>query len=125
MRTTLSQTAHDKMVGQLVSTLKTKGYWDIKADLPGHNKPDKITWENGEGYIPDITARGSDGFFIFEIETSDSLDLPHSWSQWRLFSAYAQKFGASFYLVVPSNAVVKAKIKLRELGIAVKDVIGL
>ncbi len=99
-----NQSEHDNMVLEIVLHLNKHGYADIKADVSGYDTPDKITWKStGEGHVPDITADKDDIKRIFEIETEDTIDDPHTEDQWQLFAAHAKKISGLFIVVVPEG----------------------
>ena len=99
-----NQSEHDNMVLEIVLHLNKHGYADIKADVSGYDTPDKITWKStGEGHVPDITADKYDIKRIFEIETEDTIDDPHTEDQWQLFATHAKKIGGLFIVVVPEG----------------------
>ena len=95
---------HDIMLLSLVEKLKEEKYENIKAHLPDHEMPDGIPWQpNIKKYFPDAAAEKNSKFFIFEIETSDSISEEHSHHQWRAFSDFAKILNSTFALVVPKR----------------------
>lgn len=112
-----SQSDHDKMVEYVVNYLKEQGFWDIKADIPGYSKPEKVTWTStGKGHIPDVTIGGPQ-FSLFEIETDDSINDTHTADQWKLFATHAQNNNAKFWIVVPTGLENTAEQRCEGLGI--------
>ena len=112
-----SQPTHDRMVSQIAQRLRDlEGYKKVQADLPAYTKPDTIYWSSGGGHIPDVTA-WNNIFHIFEVETDDSIDDAHTDDQWKLFAAYAAKFNAVFYAVVPRGYKWKTELQLTKLNI--------
>ncbi|MBO8183121.1 MAG: hypothetical protein H0Z28_10075 [Archaeoglobus sp.] len=115
-----SQSDHDKMVRYVVDYLKDKGFRNIKADISGFDKPNKIIWKTtGEGHIPDVTAENG-SLHIFEVETEDSINDQHTEDQWELFAAYAKKYSAKFWVVVPQGSRDLAEKRLNQLGLIAK-----
>ena len=95
---------HDLMVFSLVEQLKNENNSSIKADLNDYDKPDGIHWRNNiPRLFPDVTARKNDTFFIFAVETVDSLSEDHSHHQRLTFSEFARNTNSVFGLVVPKR----------------------
>lgn len=112
-----SQSDHDTMVEYVARFLIDKGYQNVKADLSGASRPDKIAWKvTGEGHIPDVTT-GNPLRNLFEVETDDTIDIEHTADQWRLFATYAVQNEAKFWVVVPEGSGARANARLRELGL--------
>ncbi len=108
---------HDNMVKTVAQILIGRGYKEVKADLQGYPVPKKIVWESTkEGFVPDVTAY-RDEFRIFEVETADTINDPHTEQQWKLFFAYAATNKAMFYVVFPKGCVEAVKKRLEEIGI--------
>lgn len=75
---------------------------DIKVDLPGCVKPDRIVWTDTQrGHEPDATAYYLAKQYIFEVETAESLADDHTHEQCRLFAACVRDRFVEFVLVVP------------------------
>lgn len=112
--------SHDSIVSTTVDHLIQNNFTDIQADIQGYTQPSIITWTNtGQGHIPDITANHNGVYYVFEIETADSINTDHSSSQWKLFSAFATQHNSAFCLVVPRAFETKTKEIIRLLGINV------
>lgn len=117
-----NQEEHDSMVRAVAKHVKENGHSNIKADLPGYDKPDLIYWESTkEGHIPDVTSTKNQGY-IFEVETDDSIDDSHTEDQWKLFSANAKQHSKKFIVVVPKGSEQQARQRAKQLGINVDDV---
>ena len=115
-----SQLSHDNMVKNVANVLIEKNYLDVRADLREFEKPKEITWKkSGKGHLPDITGR-KDRFKVFEVETADSIDDPHTEDQWTLFSRWSKENDAVFWVVVPERSVAAARRRLEELNIQAK-----
>jgi hypothetical protein len=53
----LADSEHDRLVQRLGFWLASTLFSDIKVDLPGHVKPDRIVWtDTKRGHEPDATA---------------------------------------------------------------------
>ena len=116
------QSEHALMVRSLARALKEQGHTDIKVDLFGYDLPEQIYWEtNKQGETPDVTSTNIK-HFIFEVETADSIDDPHTEGQWRLFSAHARQQSKAFVVVVPKGSEKQARQKAAELGIKIDSV---
>ncbi len=117
MRKPQAQENHDRMIKVTANYLMGNKFRNVKADIPGFHSPSKLTWiSTGEGYTPDITAIGQQ-LNLFEVETPDSLNEPHTEDQWKLFAQYAQETQAEFWIVVPKGSILSAENRLLELGI--------
>lgn len=104
---------HDRLVEKLRSRLMSNLFSDIKVDLPGHVKPDRIVWNDTQrGHEPDATAYYVLKQHVFEVETADSLGDEHTYEQCRLFAAYVRDKFAEFTLVVPNGCGVAARSQL-------------
>ena len=117
------QSKHDKMIKAIAEYLKRNNHENIKADISEYNQPATITWKNsGKGHIPDLTSQKNRVSYIFEIETSDSIDDSHTEDQWRLFSLNAEQHSKKFIVVVPKNSEQSAWNRAKKLKINVDDV---
>lgn len=69
-RSSIRQSSHDQKVRQIERKLTSQG-WNVRADLPGHNKPTPI----GKGKkVPDIEATKRGHRKIIEVETPDTVE---------------------------------------------------
>jgi hypothetical protein len=92
------------MVKDVVSYIKKQGHTNICADIPDYNKPAEIYWKvTGDGHIPDITSTYNNVDYIFEIEVADTINIEHTLSQLRLFSANSAQHKKTFIVVVPKQ----------------------
>ena len=95
-------TSHDQVISQLVTKLNQKDY-DIYQN-PGQEKNAGI-----QGCFPDIvmTEKGKRTVkFILEVETGESVSEQEASIQWK---EYSDKINATFYIVIPSTALRRAK----------------
>lgn len=112
-----SQANHDNMVKSLADHLIAHNYSNVKADIGGYDRPDKITWKvTGHGHVPDATATASQ-LQIFEVETEDSINDSHTEDQWKLFAAHANNTDGVFTVVVPHGCLQVAKSRLNQLNL--------
>ena len=116
-----SQDIHDKIIKNLACHLMRKNFHDIRADHPDFNeKPSPITnRESNISQIPDVTAIGIQ-MVLFEVETDDSLNDPHTQVQWKMFSSYADQNMAEFWIVVPKGKKVEAWERVSRLEVNAK-----
>lgn len=92
-RTKRGQKTHDEKVNQWASRLKGPGK-KVMADLPGYEKPDKVS-----GRIPDVMIkRGKKVVMVGEVETLTSLKIDES--QQKALKRGAKNLGANFKLKV-------------------------
>lgn len=89
MRSSESQTRHNKRVFEIASE-GTRKNWVVYADhCDEFEKPQKI-----RGHIPDVYAKNGGRELVIEVETNDSLGTLH---------ASAQKFAFSLWEKESSN----------------------
>lgn len=101
---------HDRVIREIQKVLNQRDY-DIHIN-PGQEKNAGI----GDNY-PDVVMaiKGSRQVrFILEIETSDSVTKEEAEGQWR---KYANEIRATFYIVVPESAALKAKQLCQQAGV--------
>ncbi len=116
----MNQSEHDILVAQLVSHLESEGFDEIKADIRGYDQPSRFWWKDNpdEKFIPDVMATNNDGvFYIFEVETSDTIKGKRSENQWKLFSEHAKSNEGVFIVLVEDGYEDAAKEQVRNLGI--------
>lgn len=112
VRTVQAQGEHDDLVLRVVNHLTSRGYRNVRADLPGYTQPFVIAGTK-QDHIPDVTADG----VVVEVETADTIAADHTTSQWSLFADHASKTGQEFWVVVPVGADGAARVRLRMLGL--------
>lgn len=96
------QEIHDRVVREIVNHLNKESF-DIYIN-PGQEKNAGI----GDNY-PDVvmTEKGGNTVkFILEVETAESVTKEEAINQWK---KYTSEINATFYLVVPSTLLNKAK----------------
>jgi len=114
----LARSDHDRLVEKLRSRLVSNLFSDIKVDLPGYAKPERIVWTDTQrGHEPDATAYYLAKQYVFEVETADSLGDDHTHEQCRLFAAYVRDRLAGFVLVVPIGSAFDARSQLSRWGL--------
>ncbi|HTG82965.1 MAG TPA: hypothetical protein VL949_13555 [Geobacteraceae bacterium] len=116
-----SQSLHDSMIKQLAEHLIGKKFRDVRADHPDfRDKPARIPGQGDfAGLVPDVTATGIQ-MVLFEVETDDSLNDPHTNEQWKLFSSFADQHMADFWVVVPKAMKDEARERVSTLGVNAK-----
>lgn len=114
----LARSEHDRLVEKLRARLVSALFSDIKVDLPGYLKPERIVWTDTQrGHEPDATAYYLAKQYVFEIETADSIGDDHTYEQCRLFAAYVRDRFAKFALVVPIGSALAARSQLSRWGL--------
>ncbi len=85
---------------------------EIKTNhIAGYNRPVCLSTDNnGESYVPDITAIYDNETIVYEIELNKKMPV----DKWRIFSKHARKNNGNFYLVVPKYLKEDIKNKLIE-----------
>ena len=113
-----ARSEHDRLVEKLRARLVSNLFSDIKVDLPGYVKPDRIVWiDTQRGHEPDASGYYLLKQHIFEVETADSIGDEHTYEQCRLFAAYARDKLAEFTLVMPVGCGISAKSQLSCWGL--------
>lgn len=114
----LARSEHDRLVEKLRTRLVSNLFSDIKVDLPGYVKPERIVWTATQrGHEPDATASSLAKQYVFEVETADSIGDDHTYEQCRLFAAYVRDRFAEFGLVVPIGSALAARSQLSRWGL--------
>lgn len=118
-RTSESQSKHDYMITSLVRYLIEQGYTDIKSSHLGHfENPTEMVGRNGGTYISDVIARKEGKEYIFEVETSETLDLDYTRQQFEAFYDYAVGHEAEFNVLVPKKSESTVKHLLNDLNMS-------
>ncbi len=91
-RTKEGQKTQDLKVAAIAQRLERLGY-NVKADLPGHQKPPAI-----RGHIPDVLATKRSQRLIREIETRGTVASDKN--QHRAFRQYAKEKQADFRVLM-------------------------
>ena len=116
------QKEHDEMIIALTSHLRHHGHTNVKADIDGYIQPEPVAGPAAKTRcIPDVTSTFG-GEFVFEVETSDSIDEAHTELQWNVLATDSQAKDKRFIIVVPKGADKHARHRAKELGIPVNDV---
>ncbi|MDR5683824.1 MAG: hypothetical protein QN163_07355 [Armatimonadota bacterium] len=117
---------HANLIRAARNWYESHGYARIFADVPGIRPPRSIHIAGSEPSRPDLTCRDArNKLVVVEAETCDTLDLPETASQWRLFRQYADAAGGEFHLVVPEECAPAAQRRLQVLGIRADHVLAL
>ena len=94
-RTPTKQSTHNQKVKEVATKLTRQG-WNVKAAVPGYNRPSPI---GKAGKIPDIEATKRGRRKLIEVETPDSLGRDKT--QQTTFRRHAgQKPNTTFDIVV-------------------------
>lgn len=111
------QKIHEIIINIVVNHLKSRNFENIKANIDKYEKPEKISWENGNSYIPDITGEENSILNIWDVETEDSLIDEHSEDKWKAFASHASQKRSEFHIVVPKDKGHNVQKRLRDIGI--------
>lgn len=115
----LARSEHDQLVEKLRARLVSNLFSDIKVDLPGHVKPERIVWTaTKRGHEPDATAYYLTKQHVYEVETADSIGDEHTHEQCELFAAYVRDRFAEFTVVVPNGCGFAARSQLLRWGLS-------
>lgn len=89
------QSSHDRTVKNSARQLQKEG-WNVKAHLPGREKPDPI---GKNKYVPDIQAERRGHRKLIEVETPKSLEKD-SKQQEAFRRSAAQRSNTTFEIVI-------------------------
>ncbi|MBE0598487.1 MAG: hypothetical protein IH614_14570 [Desulfuromonadales bacterium] len=116
-RTSESQSKHDYMITSLVRYLIEQGYSDIKSSHLGHfENPTEMQGRDGTPHRSDVIAWKDGKEYIFEVETSDTIDLDYTREQFEAFYDYAREHQAEFNVLVPKKSEGTAKHLLNDMN---------
>jgi len=103
-----------EIIRVVIDFIKNQNFSQIKADMPGYNRPEKLVWKkSGKGYVPDITANKNGMFLLFTVKDPNENVNTHL-DKWRLFSSYSQKVNRECYIVSLTNQEFTIKNILSE-----------
>jgi hypothetical protein len=109
---------HASLIRAARGWYESQGYARIFADVPGMRPPRSIHVAGFEPSRPDLSCRDeANRLIVIEAETCETLDLPETAQQWRLFRQYADAAGGEFHLVVPEECMAEAERRLQILGL--------
>ncbi len=99
-----------KMLEKVVNRLEERGNTDIRAELSGYQKPQKVVRvsDNTE-YFPDVTSTKEGQFRLFAIEYGKVVKSNMTVNRWKLFEAFSSQNNAVFYIVCSSGQVMDVK----------------
>lgn len=112
LRTSQSQSVHDKIIGLQVNAYSSKGYTNIKASHIGYlgGQPDIVN-----GHIPDLSSYYNGQKVICEVETADSISNNETIEQLKAFS----RSGYILHVSIPKSELQQAQKVARDNGINV------
>ena len=115
MRSTKTQSDHDKMVKTMADKFERDGM-SVQADHIGHRngQPSEIA-----GHIPDVLASNYQKKIILEAETPETISLDDTKKQMQAFSNVQ---GTEFHMIVPRGHTADLKQQAREWGISIDQV---
>jgi Holliday junction resolvase len=118
-RTSESQSKHDYMITSLVRYLIEQGYTNIKSSHLGHfENPSEMPGRDGNTYTSDVIAWKDGKEYIFEVETSETIDLDYTKEQFEAFYDYARGHQAEFNVLVPKKSEGAVKHLLNHMNMA-------
>ena len=103
-----NQYVYERMLRNVLPYVAPRGYTNVRADLPGQEKPDAIG-----AHIPSISADG----LILEVETKDSLTSEETKIIWTELATHATNTASRFIIVAPKGLEDVAKKQLQDLQI--------
>ncbi|MFP4088957.1 MAG: hypothetical protein ACLFUB_12900 [Cyclobacteriaceae bacterium] len=107
-----------KYLEQAVQLLKSKGYSDIKAELPDYESPTSFTEKNSDkSYTPHMTGKKDTGKDYFQVVEGDKKNIQDVVSKWKLFANLAKIKNGQFFLLVPYGKKKYATELLNEYNI--------
>lgn len=103
-----NQYVYERMLRNVLPYVAPRGYTNVKADLPGQERPDAIG-----PHTPSISADG----LIIEVETKDSLTSEQTKNTWKDLATHAASTSSRFIVVAPKGLEDVAKKQLQDLQI--------
>jgi hypothetical protein len=103
-----NQYVYERMLRNVLPYVAPRGYTNVKADLPGQEKPEAIGV-----HTPSVSADG----LLLEVETKDSLTSEQTRTAWKELAAHAVNTACRFIIVAPKGLEDIAKQQLKELQI--------
>jgi hypothetical protein len=92
----------NKLIYSAIDIIKSKGFEEIRAGISDYENPAPLTKKGtNKSFIPDITARTSQGKSYFEIVPKSTSDTKNLIDKWTLLSSLAQHRNGTFFLLVP------------------------
>ncbi len=114
----LEKDVNEKTTYSAVRLLESKGYKNIKVNLPDYEQPTKfIEKETEESIMPDLTAQTLLGKDYFEIVDNKDKNKNKVISRWKLFANLAKIKNGKFFLLVTHgyNAYAQKMLKKYEI----------
>jgi ATP-dependent RNA circularization protein (DNA/RNA ligase family) len=109
------KTEQQKLIEFAVTILEDKENNEVRANAAGFDKPQKVKRvSTNEFYFPDITAKKSNQFRIFSVETKQTLHDRETLKRWKLFSEFAKQNNALFFIAFPVGSTADIKKTLQE-----------
>jgi hypothetical protein len=91
-----------KLIYSAIDLIKAKGFEEIRAGISDYDNPAPLTkMGTKKSFVPDITARSSQGKSYFEIVPKSTANLKNLVDKWTLLSSLAQHRNGTFFLLVP------------------------
>jgi len=119
-----SQQDHDREVCRLAKRYSAQPIWSSCADVTSRVELPTFTYAN-ENYEPDVflsqvapQGETKPVDWVFEIETSESVNIDHTRYQLSSFAEYAKKKEARIIVLVPPQDVEQMKATLKDWGLA-------
>lgn len=115
---TVQETKLSKFTQKAVELLQSKGYKEIKVDLPDFEQPTRFTEKSSDKtFAPDLTGETLIGKDYFKIVEGDKENTQEVVSKWKLFSNLAKLKNGKFFLLVPYGKKKYATELVKEYNI--------
>ncbi len=116
----LFKSKQTKLLEQIVKTLEKRDNSDVRVDLSGYKKPQKVVRvSDGTEYFPDVTSFKGGQFRIFTVISEKFSNSDEIIEKWKLFETFASQNDSQFYIVFPTGMVMDIKKILEENNIRV------
>lgn len=92
---------YEEILAQIVKKLESQGYDNIKADIPGYEKPPQLKRQGtDDAFWPDATAvrNGRKSYFEIAKRTKEEIRLV---GKWKLLSTLAQIKNGELQIFIP------------------------
>lgn len=103
---------YENMIKSIIEKAKESNLTSIRANLPGHKKPELIN-----GFMPDIVVWHTYWMYIYVVITPETFDDLDKETHISAFSKYAEDNFERLVVLVPKGIKDKTQQKLKEINI--------
>lgn len=104
--------SYENIIKKIIAQAKELNLTAIRANLPGHKKPDLIN-----GYMPDLVVWHTYWMYIYVVITTESFDDPEKTKHITAFSKYAAENFERLVIITPKETKEITQKRIKELKI--------